>query len=35
LLRDKTRQVANPIPEEHPVTKTVFLTFIIRVMGHN
>ena len=33
LLRDKTRLVAYPIPEEHPVTNTVFLSFIDKVMS--
>ena len=31
MLRDKTWQVASPIPEEHPVTNTVRLDFIIEV----
>jgi hypothetical protein len=32
LLRANIRHVAYPIPEEHPVTNTVFLSFIDKVV---
>jgi hypothetical protein len=35
LLRASKRQVVYPIPEEHPVTSTVLLPFILMVKDND